>query len=38
LAKQGEIDMDPPVTTLTIFQIEQEIVNVENEKLWSEQA
>lgn len=38
LAKQGEIDMDPPVTTLTLFQIEQEIVNVENEKLLQEQT
>jgi len=36
LAKQGEIDMDPPVTTLTLFQIEQEIVNVGNEKLLQE--
>lgn len=30
--------MDPPVTTLTLFQIEQEIVNVENEKLLQEQT
>lgn len=38
LAKQGEIDMDPPVTTLTLFQIEQAIINVENEKLQQEQT
>jgi len=38
LAKQGEIDMDPLVTTLTLFQIEQEIVNAENEKLLQEQT
>ena len=29
--------MDPPVTTLTLFQIEQAIINVENQKLECEQ-
>lgn len=29
--------MDPPVTTLTLFQIEQAIINVENEKFKQEQ-
>ncbi|KAK7298852.1 hypothetical protein VNO77_46398 [Canavalia gladiata] len=30
--------MDPPVTTLTLFQIEQAIINVENAKLQQEQT
>lgn len=30
--------MDPPVTTLTLFQIEQAIINVENAELQQEQT
>jgi len=32
------MDIDPPLTTLTLFQIELDILNVENEKLLQEQT